>query len=796
MSEYNITKQAKIIVFCCCYIAGIIIFFSDYPLILSFIILSVLLYMFVKKIYTLRYFLILSFIFLVGFFNSSINLKYSDDLTSYADENITAEAKVISIPSNNKSDKTGFYAKILKVQTEDDSEELCISAKAMVTISGEKENLKKIKIGDTLKFNAKVKTPSNAQNPSQFDYARYLQFKKTFSLLYVNKDEWSIIEHASDITGKSLRKLNDLRNNILNIHAQNIKSPMLEILGGIIFGDDAVNPDENTKTAFINSGIFHILAASGMNVTLIFGIWFFFAVRLKFNYKFSILTGLALILFYTCMTGFGPPIIRASLMLSLILIGKLIDRETPTLALLFIVAFLMLLFNPLMLFDIGFQLSFIVTFALILTAPLLVFNFKYKILSYLLGACMIPLIAQIYAAPLQMYYFNTFTVYSVFANIAIVPVLSIISFAGFISSIIALIPPLAQKVCLAADFILNPFLVYIVKVADFFSTLPFSIIYLKKPSILQILVYFSLVIFITCILRYKLFYKKIYITLSLLLLVFLGTFIQLPDKTAQIMFFSVGNADLIMLKSPENEYFLIDSGKYNYFASNSQAKNTVIKYLRDKGIKNINSLIITHFDSDHAGGTIDILKYLNVKKTYLSDIYENTKLSTSILEYIEENNVKTTTVKDIINIHKEKDFEVFVIRPKGKLIQSENQNSLIVYCKYKKYNLLFMGDGDINSFNVLPDEMKRNITIMKSGHHGATETISDEMALNTQLFVISTGFNTYNHPHPDTIAMINKYNKSYIRTDYSNAINVKLEPEKIKLYFYSPKKRKFIRTFD
>ena len=60
---------------------------------------------------------------------------------------------------------------------------------------------------------------------------------------------------------------------------------MLEILGGIIFGDDAVNPDEDTKETFINSGIFHILAASGMNVTLILGIWLFFARKLKLNYR-------------------------------------------------------------------------------------------------------------------------------------------------------------------------------------------------------------------------------------------------------------------------------------------------------------------------------------------------------------------------------------------------------------------------------------------------------------------------------------------------------------------------------
>ena len=69
--------------------------------------------------------------------------------------------------------------------------------------------------------------------------------KKVFSLMYVNKD-WEIKSQADDLSGKFLRKLNDERSKIVDIHATNIKSPMLEILGGIIFGDDAVNPDDDT----------------------------------------------------------------------------------------------------------------------------------------------------------------------------------------------------------------------------------------------------------------------------------------------------------------------------------------------------------------------------------------------------------------------------------------------------------------------------------------------------------------------------------------------------------------------
>ncbi len=803
------TKQAKILLFSCLYMLGIIVFFSNYPILFSTIVLTLLfLFYCFKNLISIKLFIVFISAFTLGIFNSSLHINYDDDLTPYVDQNITLNAKVQTIPANNIKNRTKFYASVNSIETEYVTLNN-IKAKSLITINDTDNKIKKIKIGDTLKITGQLKAPKYAQNPSQFDYAKYLQFKNTFTLLYAN-DNWEITGTQSDFTWKFLRKLNDKRNEIINIHAQNIKSPMLEILGGIIFGDDAVNPDEETKTSFINSGIFHILAASGMNVTLIFGIWFFFARNLRLNYKFSIITGILLILFYTCMTGFGPPVIRAVLMLTLILIGKLIDKTSDTISLLFIVALIMLGFNPLMFYDIGFQLSFIVTFALILTAPLLSFKFKFKPVNYIFGACLIPVIAQIYAAPLQMYYFNMFAMYSVFANIAIIPVISIVSFIGFISSILALIPFFAVKVCFIADFILNPMLIYIVKVAEFFSNLPHSIIFLKKPMFIKLLLFYAIIISVTCIYRKRINMmqhsaesslnsskylpdKKVIICIVSLCILFLLTFIPVTQKNAEIIFFSVGNADAALIRSPKNDYFIIDSAKTGYKNSNTAAKYIIIKYLKDKGIKKINALILTHFDSDHAGGTIDILKDLKVKNLYITDVYENTQLSENISKYIKENNISFKNIEGTVNIYDIDDFKIEIIKPLGINILNENQKSLITHVKYKNQNILFMGDGDIESYKILPDKFKRNIFVMKSGHHGAKNTINKEMAENTKLFIISTGPNQYKHPDADTLKIINDNGSKYLRTDYNNAIKVILNTNSSPdVYMYSPKWKRFV----
>lgn len=779
------SKQAKIILFTCLYITGIIATFSKGMLFFGILaVLALTVFQIIKKYFPAKYFVSLLLIFFIGLANANFHLKFDDDLTSYAGNDVTIKAKVISIPSNNVKNRTKFYAKALNVSFDEFYKEN-LEAKTLITINDNQEKLNKIKIGDTLELKGRLRAPTTATNPSQFDYARYLQNKNTFSLLYVNEN-WQIISSANDFNGKLIRKLNDTRNKILDIHRQNIQSPMIEILGGMIFGDDAVNPDDETKDAFIKSGIFHILAASGMNVTLIFGIWFFFARKLRFNYKFSIFAGIVLILVYTCMTGFGAPIIRAFLMLTLILIGKLLDKKTSTMSLLFIVGFLMLIYNPLMIFDIGFQLSFLVTFALILTAPLITFEGKHKIINCTLGACLIPVVAQFYAAPLQMYYFNTFSLYSIFANIAIIPVLSLVSFIGFISSILALIPIWANKICFVADFILNPFLIYIIKVADFFASLPYAVIDMPKPSIIQLLLYFAIIILLT--LKTK---KRI---IAILAVIFALTFLPNIRNNSEIIFFSVGNADAALIKSPQNKYYIIDTGKLPYKNGASQADYIIIKYLKDKGIKDIEGLILSHFDADHAGGTLDLLEKLNIKNIYLSDTFEDTYLSSQINKFIKENNLKYTIINENTQIAKENDFDLKVIKPTDKTLKSENDKSIIALLQSANHKILFMGDGSTNTYKTLPEEYKTNVSIVKSGHHGAENTVNKEITDNCKFFIISTGPNVYGHPSENTLNLISENNRQYYRTDYHNAIKVILKNKEAEIFFYSPNKKRFIKS--
>ena len=102
-----------------------------------------------------------------------------------------------------------------------------------------------------------------------------------------------------------------------------------------------------------------------------------------------------------------------------------------------------------------------------------------------------------------------------------------------------------------------------------------------------------------------------------------------------------------------------------------------------------------------------------------------------------------------------------------------------------------MGDGNVNTYNALPSDFKENISLMKSGHHGAANTINKEMVENTKIFVISTGQNIYGHPNPDTISILEGNKKEFYRTDFHNAIKLIFD-KNLTIKTFSPKAKRFI----
>lgn len=762
---------------------GILTCFHGFAILYSAVFTIFMLTLLFLRVFEIRKIFIFVLIFYFGFFLTFFKIKNYDDLLPLVPVSASVEGRVVSIPSLQNNDKIRFFLQVDKVNNQE------ISAKTFVSIFEENKNFKNINIGDKISVNGRLRKPFSSTNPSQFDYSAYLKNFNVFTVLYANSGDVKTLEDKPNLKWKFLQFLNNTRIRILGVHSKYLKSPNLEILGGIVFGDDAVSPPDYIKNSFINSGLLHILAASGMNVAFIFTFWFYILKFLKIPYKPRVISGMLVVILYTLMTGLGPSVIRAALMLLFVMAGKLIDRDAHSVSLLSFVAVLMLIYNPAYINDVSFQLSFLVTFGLLTTANIISQNLTI-IPNWLKAVVLIPVVAQLWVAPVQMFYFNTFSLYSVLANISTVSLLSLISFGGFVSSVLSIIPQFADFVCKVFDFFLKYLLDLLVIISNFFGGLKYSVIQTTHPNILQLILYYLVLLSVTYLVKFEK-YKKSLIVLFFGILILLLSSVHPLSKNLEVIAFDVQNADAFLIKTPENKYFMIDTGKAPYGSANSQAKIIILKYLKDHGIKNLEGVIVTHFDNDHSGGASDIIAGVNVKILYLNSNKANTQTSRNIFETASKIGQNIEVINDKKDIYHENNLDITLYKANIGKKDSDNENSIITLLSYKNFDMLFMGDAGVETFNLIKEYIPHNIEILKVGHHGGSNVVDKAMIeyLGNKVSLISTGVNYFGHPTKGTLDVLR--NTDILRTDLLHSIKISTDGIKYKIYSYDPHEKNY-----
>lgn len=783
INEFLQNKNVMMFVTAIFFMAGILSFFNDCFIILAFFVTALLGFLVLNKFISYKYILLWGLVFYIGFLNASLRIKTEDVLLHFAPSDAVITGRIISIPNSNLQDKMKFFFEVTAVGDEK------VHGRTLVSLSNAEGVFNGLNVGNTYQITGKLRIPFAAGNPSQFDYGKYLRNFKTYTVFYAESADCVKKKSKLSVKWKFLQQLNNVRNGIISTHSKYLKSPNLEILGGIVFGDDAVAPPDYIKDNFKNSGLLHILAASGMNVAFIYGFWYFILRRLRVPYKITVVTGMVVIILYTLMTGLGASVIRAALMLLFVLAGKLIDRDAHSVSLLAFVASLMLVYNPAFINDVGFQLSFIVTFGLLTTANAVMSRLNNsKIPNWLCAELLIPIVAQVWVAPVQMFYFNSFSTYSILANISIMPFLSVISFGGFVSSVLAIIPVIGNWICMVFDFVLKYFLNVLVWISEFFSNLPCSLINTTHPSVIQIALFYTIVLIMTFM--FKTGFSKRKSILTLILFVILGvSIIPVRNNNLEILAFDVQNADAFLLKTPKNKYFIIDTGKSAYNNGSSQAKVIIIKYLKDHGIKNIEGLIITHFDNDHSGGAVDLLEELNVKNVYVNSLENTSFTSKNIYNTLKTKNINTIVAGNNELIYSENALNIKTYRA-NKI--SDNENSIVTLVSQYDFDALFMGDAGVEAYEDIKTDLGiKRLDVLKVGHHGGKNVVNSEMVkdLEPKVSLISTGQNKFGHPYKitlDTLRLSDIY-----RTDKNNAIKISVKKDNFKVLTFDRTSRKF-----
>lgn len=284
--------------------------------------------------------------------------------------------------------------------------------------------------GDEMLLLAAPKRPSPALNPHQFDYRRHLQKRGILYTAYLPDYCWQKTGH----TGCGLAsRIAQLRQRLIDvIRHSRLTSSQQGIAEALFLGWDN-DLDEETVTSFRQAGITHLLCVSGLHVGIVTLLAGWLLSFIGNNRRGRIIKGLfqlAITWFFVALTGMAPGTMRAGLMFSLIVIGQMFYSRPPTLNAIAASALVLLVANPLLLFDIGFQLSYCSVLAIVLFMRPLeevipIPKTRLKALDWLLrkirSLLCVSIVAQLGISPLILYYFHQFPLYFIVANVVVVP---------------------------------------------------------------------------------------------------------------------------------------------------------------------------------------------------------------------------------------------------------------------------------------------------------------------------------------------------------------------------------------
>ena len=662
---------------------------------------------------------------------------------------ITLGITYYRIKKDNKSkykDETKIIGIINSIKTTDSYSQIELIAKEKILVTY--YNKINYNLGDTVEIEGKLELPNENTFFDQFNYKKYLKSKK---INYIFK--------ASKI--KQIKKNNSLKyiikTNLTN-HINKYKTS--NYLKTFILGDNN-ELDESIIKSYQKNGISHLFAVSGMHLSLFASILLSILKKINIKENVNYIIIILFFIFFAFLTNYSPSILRALILYILLSINKILELNIKTIYLIILDLIILLIYNPYYIYNIGFIYSFTVSISLILFSNTI--N-KYK--HYLLKLLITSTISFITSIPISINNFYEINILTPIINLVFVPLVSLIIFP--LSLITLIIKPL--------DDILKILTSILEKLSLITTNIKINIILSHIPWYIILLYYIAIIIFIKGINQ-----KQIIKTIPLILLITIHTNVKYIEKNPKISILDVGQGDSMLIELPHNKNLLIDTGGIS-MSNTSIAITKTIPYVKSRGIKKLDYLILTHGDYDHMGEAINLVNIFKVEKVIFNCGPYN-DLEKELIKVLDKKNIKYYSCIKELNIDKNK---LYFLQTKE--YDNENDNSNVIITELNGYKFMFMGDAStttekeiLNKYNI-PD-----IDILKVGHHGSRTSSSKDFIdeVNPKYSIISVGKNNrYGHPNKEVLN--NLENSKIYRTDEDGSIMFKIKNNKLNIETCGP----------
>lgn len=710
---------------------------------------------------------------------------------------------------------------------EDNKRSFPVTGRIRLTVAGKGPNLRQ---GDRIVLFSKIRSIRNFNNPGGFDYKRYMMFKKVWGTAYASSQKVTLINRKSG--GKIGLIIAEGRRNISDLIDRTGDGKEQDVLKAVIIGNkNAISKD--LRNAFNRAGVGHLLAISGLHIGIVATTAFFFFrwILSHFNLfllnawtkKGAVLLSIIPVFIYGLLSGMSPSTQRAVIMVTVFLTAFLFEREHDPMNTLALAAMLILIVYPPALFSISFQLSFTAVLAIIYglsrIQPLwesskigVKKSKKTNLATKLFYFFMASVLAILGTLPLVMFYFNQISLVGIPTNFIMVPLIGFVVVPlGLLGVFLYPVTVFGALMCFKAGAaVLGPAL----GIITFFSDLPFAAIKTVTPSFLEICCFY---IFFWAVLNLK------YVTLQISHLHdhTLDTKKNLPaegyiQKTAGIIallvvvvfgidtaywlyhrnwhddfrvtMIDVGDGNAALLELPHGYDMLVDGGGFSDNRIFDMGAYIIAPLLWQKKIKTVDTLVLSHPNSDHLNGLIYIAEHFNVKNIWTNREDTSTYGYKKFIETIKNHKINWPLYKEIHGIHRIEGVYIDILYPPDDFIEKKkkerwrnlNNNSLVLKASYGSESFLFPGDietrAEYELVSTIGDKLKSTVLLVP--HHGS-KTSSSQRFIETvapKLVVISSSWRSrFGFPHPSILKRYKEKGCRVFDTAYNGAISIKTD---------------------
>ncbi|GEM_PF-1522333 len=610
--------------------------------------------------------------------------------------------------------------------------------------------------GDVVDLSGQFGRPAKPANPGEFDFQKWMVLQEYLGSMSVEHPRHvEVIADSSSSVGHLMSRSREWLAGRLDQYLKS--SDSRAIARALLLGDRADLPDE-IKRAFIQSGVFHLLAISGLHIGIIAIMLSRLLSILNLSLRHSSLIVIFLMIGYASVTGLRPSVFRATLFLVIYLIGRLLGRESSPLNSLGLTAFLLLLMNPMTLFNSGFQLSFLSVLGILAVRPLLLVNHSphslyeratagltrpwYEPVILFLRAAVydgviIGLAVSLFTFPVIAKNFHLFPIWGVPLTILMIPLVTVLLGLGCVLLVASLVLPV---VCPALGGMMEQALILISAIPQIVSDYSVVTWTLAEVSWWWLMGYLMVVMAILLSRGFQLrLWVGMFVWCGLHVLISQSSF---QKETFRLTTYSVGHGIAILMEFPDGKRFLYDCGSND---GGHNAARAILDDFRMRGVHHLDRVYLSHADLDHYSAFPDLLEEIEIDAVVTTEALMSS--SESNLRYLQELirqsecRVQVATLGDQEEVAK--DFQIEILHPKqGLRYSSDNAASLVLLLTCRGQRILLTGYVEAEGLDSLMDQSIGSVDYLLSPHHGSRAANTAELAnwCQPKHVVVSTGY--------------------------------------------------------